>query len=213
MFDFVRQFIRIEKDAKVIDAADARKLICYRCERELGPDHDEEKCHRKGMSRRFFLGGLAATAAGAAGISAAVENGLFGEKSRQLEQKINAEKATTRFPGIRKGDILFFGEFGRSIRHVTLGAHLGNRGFMFTERLNDGKMVAPFDMDVLYSRVGYKNREISDADQGLGLMQELESAPINFVVFRGNKYHKTFGPSELSGRRESRLVTELKNRL
>lgn len=41
-------------------------LICHRCDRELGPEHDAKACERK-FSRRFFFGvafgGLAAAVA------------------------------------------------------------------------------------------------------------------------------------------------------
>lgn len=57
--------VRIEKDVKILAPSEvaAREVICYRCERELGPFHDDEKCRDKGMSRRVFFGLMGASAA------------------------------------------------------------------------------------------------------------------------------------------------------
>lgn len=53
-----RESVRIERNVKILapGETEAREVICYRCEKELGPNHDEERCARKGMSRRFFFG-------------------------------------------------------------------------------------------------------------------------------------------------------------
>ena len=34
------------------------EVLCPHCEEAMGPYHDVDRCARKGMSRRFFLGGL-----------------------------------------------------------------------------------------------------------------------------------------------------------
>ncbi len=90
IFDLFSSRAKIESAAKVILAGETavRQLVCYRCDRELGLDHDDERCQRKAMSRRFFLGGIAATAAGAIGVTSAIESGLFGEKSKQIAQEV-----------------------------------------------------------------------------------------------------------------------------
>ncbi len=79
---FDRDRVKLTAESKlIIPGQTARAVICYRCDRELGPDHDEERCARKGTTRRFFLGGLAATAVG---IAAGAEVGLFGEKTKAV---------------------------------------------------------------------------------------------------------------------------------
>lgn len=53
-----RESVRIERNVKILapGETEGRAVVCYRCEKELGPDHDEERCARRGMSRRFFFG-------------------------------------------------------------------------------------------------------------------------------------------------------------
>lgn len=51
---------RIEKSVKIYSPGerDGRAVICHRCEKELGPDHDDDECAHRGFSRRTVLLGL-----------------------------------------------------------------------------------------------------------------------------------------------------------
>ncbi len=38
------------------------EILCPHCEKAMAPDHDVDRCARKGMSRRFFFGTMAGAA-------------------------------------------------------------------------------------------------------------------------------------------------------
>lgn len=142
---FNRESVQIRRDSKIILAGETdRVLVCYKCDRELGPDHDNERCARRGMSRRFFMGGLAigaATAAATAAASAA-EAGLFGEKQREI---VAAVKNLSPLPVLVEGGILL--NQGDSIAFdvpsVLLGYDTGfHRGVLARVSSVEGKMTA-----------------------------------------------------------------------
>lgn len=203
MLNFLREFVRIEKDAKVLTTGEARKVICYRCERELGPDHNEEKCQRKGMSRRFFMSGIAATA----GLAVAIDAGLFGEKSRELQRKLQPGP-TPRLPGfVKKGEIVDFGSLAPD--SVQIGMEMGGGkqlAFLGNYTLERGKMVAPHDMVILFTRVGRAQRTFLSNYDSME-WHRVESAPLPFRVLEGDAEVAIHLP------KGSRFVTELTNAL
>lgn len=103
IFSRKRESVHLQKDtALIVPGETPRAIFCYKCDRELGPDHDDERCARKGSTRRVFFGRLAVTAASAAVVAKivpemlqrsaqaqapaeiAAETGLFGDKTESL---------------------------------------------------------------------------------------------------------------------------------
>lgn len=142
---FKRESVHISADKVLIIPGDeSRKVICYKCDRELGEDHDDERCARKGSTRRVFFGRMAATAASAAVLAKvapgllnevstsskpvqeiAAEAGLFGEKTKELLSGIAIARQGRPFAGyiVRRGDIV---EFGPGVNKVVLGYQYEN---------------------------------------------------------------------------------------
>lgn len=59
IFSWKRESVQITASAE----APARKIICYRCDREIDEQHQVEGCRKSAMSRRFFFGLAGASAA------------------------------------------------------------------------------------------------------------------------------------------------------
>jgi hypothetical protein len=147
IFSHKRESVRILAKSAVVLADDRRdqKIVCYKCDRELGEDHDDERCARKGSTRRVFFGRLAATAAGAAVVAKvapelfekvaqskpvqeiAAEVGLFGQKTKELFSGIAiANRNHPRpFPTfiVRRGDVI---EVASGVKKVSLGYQYEN---------------------------------------------------------------------------------------
>lgn len=62
---FKRESVTISaKSTLILPGSDeTRKVVCYRCEREIDERHEVEGCRKSGMSRRFFFGLAGASAA------------------------------------------------------------------------------------------------------------------------------------------------------
>ncbi len=141
IFSRERESVHISAErGLIIPGQEARKVVCYRCDRELGEDHDDERCARKQSTRRVFFGRMAATAVGAALIAKlepnamasntpiapeqiAAESGLFGKTPLDIltqAAKLYNEKQASPFAGfiVRRGDVL---EVNQNIKRVTLG--------------------------------------------------------------------------------------------
>lgn len=69
IFDiFKRESVTISaKSTLILPGSDeTRKVVCYRCEREIDERHEVEGCRKSGSTRRVFFGRMAAIAAGTA---------------------------------------------------------------------------------------------------------------------------------------------------
>lgn len=222
----VAQSVRIERSAEILTPG-ARALICYRCDRELGPDHNEERCARKGSTRRFFLGGIAATVAGSAAVAVAAEGGVFGEKAQRIA--IEAKKADplakillNGFSGIRvnRGDMIVVGEgHGRaSLGYSRLGfdsddgSRIVRNGTLETSMVKNGRIVAKRDM-ILYSVHGENDGRIPFGVVGGDAKPIMQQATTDLETYMATRQEEAnFQKRERQRRREMAQNVELAER-